>query len=84
MAAAIACVSQCPQLRWAGLMGMASAQADPAEISRQFRLLRELRDQLQQQYRLSGLGLSMGMSQDYRLALAEGATVIRLGSALFS
>ena len=72
-----------PQLRVAGLMGMA-AWAPDAEASRPaFRTLRELRDELNR----SGDGpplpyLSMGMSGDFEVALEEGATHLRLGTVL--
>jgi len=65
-----------------GLMGMAPRVADvgETEVARAFARLRGLRDRL-----FGGsLGeLCMGMSQDYRLAIAEGATMVRLGSTLF-
>jgi PLP dependent protein len=69
-----------------GLMTMAPLMAD-AELARpHFRGLRELRDRLAGtfagRYRLSEL--SMGMSNDYEIAVEEGATMVRLGSALLS
>lgn len=64
-------------LRVEGLMTMAPLTEDETVIRRCFSQLRDFRDEL-------GLGhLSMGMSQDYRLAIAEGATIIRIGTALF-
>ena len=62
----------------AGFMGMTSLGADEAEAHRQFAALRELRDDF-----LPGGELSMGMSHDFRIAIAEGATIVRVGSALF-
>jgi uncharacterized pyridoxal phosphate-containing UPF0001 family protein len=60
-----------------GLMTMPPAAADPADSRRYFRRLRELAAE-------HGLPeLSMGTSQDYRVAVEEGATLIRLGSVLF-
>ena len=71
------------RLEIVGLMGMAPF-APEAEHSRPyFRQLRELRDQLQSE---SGIGLpqlSMGMSGDYLVAIEEGATLVRVGSAIF-
>lgn len=68
-----------------GLMTMAPFTEDEAVVRRCFSVLRQLRDELQQQVgdavRLTEL--SMGMSQDYRIAIEEGATLIRVGSALF-
>lgn len=66
-----------------GLMGMASLEGDAEDARRDFRRLREVRD------RLSGEGgrelpeLSMGMSGDFEVAIEEGATIVRVGSAFF-
>ncbi len=63
-------------LRVVGLMGMAAAEGDPRPL---FARLRALRDAL-----FGDAGeLCMGMSGDYRLALEEGATMIRIGGRLF-
>jgi pyridoxal phosphate enzyme (YggS family) len=60
-----------------GLMTMPPATADPAASRPYFRRLRELAEE-------HGLrGLSMGTSQDYRVAVEEGATCIRVGSSIF-
>lgn len=66
-----------PNLDIQGLMTMAP-QASQDEIRNTFRTLRELRDSLHLKE------LSMGMSDDWRIAVEEGATIIRLGSYLFS
>jgi uncharacterized pyridoxal phosphate-containing UPF0001 family protein len=59
------------------------AAAD-AEASRPwFIALRELRDALEKEYHLPLPALSMGMSGDYEIAIEEGATLIRVGSAIF-
>jgi hypothetical protein len=74
-----------PHLDLRGLMTMAPL-ADDAELSRPvFRALRELRDRLNDAgcYPRPLTELSMGMSQDYRVALQEGATLVRIGTALF-
>ena len=66
-----------------GLMTIARMGAAPDEARRTFRRLRELRDRLQES---SGIGLpelSMGMSDDAESAAAEGATLVRIGTALF-
>ncbi len=69
-----------------GLMTMAPLAADPETVRPYFRGLRELRDRLATafagRYELSEL--SMGMSNDYEVAVEEGATIVRLGSALLS
>jgi PLP dependent protein len=71
-----------PTLRVRGLMTMATLSEDPDEVRACFRQLRELRD------RSEAMGhvlprLSMGMSGDFPLAIAEGATEIRVGTAIF-
>ena len=67
-----------------GLMTMAPLVADPEEVRPVFRGLRELRDRLQQQFADVPLPvLSMGMSNDYPVAIAEGATLVRVGRAIF-
>lgn len=66
-----------------GLMTMAAAH-DDAELCRPaFVELRQLRDALQQRLGYSLPHLSMGMSNDFEIAIEEGATLIRLGSVLF-
>ncbi|MDE2315864.1 MAG: YggS family pyridoxal phosphate-dependent enzyme [Xanthomonadaceae bacterium] len=73
---------QYDSLRVRGLMTMATHSDDPAEVRACFRRLRELRDAMQA--RGHGLPrLSMGMSGDFPLAIAEGATEVRIGSAIF-
>ena len=72
-------------LRVRGLMTLAMLSADAARVRRCFVLLRELRDRLRQQAP-DGIGLdelSMGMSGDYEIAIEEGATVVRVGQAIF-
>jgi uncharacterized pyridoxal phosphate-containing UPF0001 family protein len=64
-------------------MTIAPFTDDAAVQRRTFRELRALRDAIQQEEGLWLPTLSMGMSADYALAVEEGATVIRLGTALF-
>ena len=66
-----------------GLMTMAAHEADPEACRATFRELRELRDRLRTSTGLPLPHLSMGMSNDYEVAIEEGATFIRLGSTLF-
>jgi len=75
--AALAKINRLAHLDVRGLMTIPPAAADP-ELTRQyFRQLRQLRDQL-------GLPeLSMGMSYDFEIAVEEGATIIRVGAAIF-
>ena len=66
-----------------GLMAIPPFREDPEEARPFFRKLREIRDRLEQS---SGAGLpelSMGMSHDFAVAIAEGSTLVRIGTALF-
>jgi PLP dependent protein len=65
-----------------GLMGMASLEGGPDAAARDFARLRELRDQVDAPPGVSLAELSMGMSEDFEIAIAEGATIVRVGSAL--
>jgi hypothetical protein len=72
-------------LRVLGLMTMPPWFADPERVRPYFRALRELRDRLRS-LRLASGGLpelSMGMSGDFEAAIEEGATLVRVGSAIF-
>lgn len=68
-----------------GLMCMAGLEDDPAGSRRDFAKLRELRDRLRMEWagRFALDDLSMGMSGDFEAAIAEGSTMVRIGSALF-
>jgi pyridoxal phosphate enzyme (YggS family) len=73
-------------VRVRGLMGMASNTSDQAQVRAEFRGLRQLFEQARQAPHPANVQfeeLSMGMSGDYTLALAEGSTMIRVGSKLF-
>jgi uncharacterized pyridoxal phosphate-containing UPF0001 family protein len=74
-----------PALRLVGLMTMASFVDDAETVRPVFRGLRELRDRLNDAaaYREPLAGLSMGMTQDFEVAAEEGATWVRVGTALF-
>ncbi len=78
-------VAASPGLELRGLMAMASLNASFAEIRREFSEVRQLRDRLQAEL---GPGhcldqLSMGMSGDFVEAIAEGATLVRIGTSLW-
>lgn len=77
--AALACAS----LRVDGLMAIAPLSDDPDVARRTFANLRTLRDNLAAQSGLPLRELSMGMSGDLAIAIAEGSTQIRVGTALF-
>ncbi len=74
-----------PTLRVRGLMTLALFSANVARVRPCFVLLRELREQLRKQAPAGiSLGeLSMGMSGDFEIAIEEGATVVRVGQAIF-
>ena len=71
---------QIPGLVLEGLMGIAAYDAEAGETRSAFRLLRSLWEQLPGENRRI---LSMGMSGDFEAAIEEGATLIRIGTALF-
>ncbi len=72
----------CSALRVRGLMTLATNSVDPGETRRCFRSLRELRDDaVAAGHELPRL--SMGMSGDFQLAIAEAATEVRIGTAIF-
>ncbi len=72
-------------LRIKGLMTLAVFSAEQDRVRRCFRRLRQLRDRLRQDAPepLSFDALSMGMSGDFEIAIEEGATVVRVGQAIF-
>jgi pyridoxal phosphate enzyme (YggS family) len=83
-----------PNVRVRGLMTIAAMNADAERVRPMFRLLRSLRDELRTKFR--GISyfdstadatafseLSMGMSGDFRVAIEEGATLVRIGTAIF-
>ncbi len=77
-----AAIGLLPRLRLRGLMCIPPVETDPARQRAWFARLRELRDALNAQgERLDTL--SMGMSGDFESAILEGATVVRIGTALF-
>jgi PLP dependent protein len=75
-------VASLPHLRLGGLMTIAPLTTDEKVLRGVFRGLRELRDQLRGDG-VEAPDLSMGMSGDYGLAVEEGATLLRVGTALF-
>jgi len=66
-----------------GLMTMAPYSEEPEDARPHFARLRTLAADLETEFRLPLPELSMGMSGDYRIAIQEGATIIRVGSAIF-
>ena len=78
-----AAVNASARLRLRGLMTVAPMVDDPQAIRPVFRQLRALRDKTSQQLGVALPVLSMGMTDDYAIAVEEGATMLRLGRALF-
>lgn len=72
-------------IRITGLMGMATLTDDPAHIRKEFKNLKTLFDKIKRMHipSVSMEDLSMGMSSDYKIALEEGSTLIRVGTAIF-
>ncbi len=82
---ALQTIARLPGLEVRGLMGMASLEGGEAAGEARLARLRESRDALLSDCppEASLAELSMGMSGDYEVAIAEGATLVRVGSALF-
>ena len=74
---------ECSALEVEGLMAIPPFADDPEASRPYFHLLGELRDRLQDTTGHSLPHLSMGMSHDFEIAIAEGATFVRVGSAIF-
>ena len=75
-------VAAMPNLALRGLMGMAAPTGDVAGQRREFAVLRRLREEIAR----AGIALdtlSMGMSDDFEAAIAEGSTLVRVGTAIF-
>ncbi|MGI5308869.1 YggS family pyridoxal phosphate-dependent enzyme [Rheinheimera sp. WS51] len=75
-------ISALPQLELKGLMAIPKAKDDNAETGPDFLAMQHLSTQLQQHYP-DATELSMGMSNDWPIALKNGATMIRLGTVIF-
>ncbi|MCD6367376.1 MAG: YggS family pyridoxal phosphate-dependent enzyme [Bacteroidales bacterium] len=79
-------LSQFPFVKVKGLMGMATNTNDTELIRKEFHTLRQLHDELKQTLFAGNpefKELSMGMSGDYKIAINEGSTMIRIGTAIF-
>jgi hypothetical protein len=72
-----------PNLAWQGLMLLPPVFDDPEAARPFFAALRDLRDRLEQQYGVRLPELSMGMTGDFAAAIAEGATLVRIGTRIF-
>ncbi len=72
-----------PNMNIKGLMGMATFTDNHAQITTEFKALRNLFDEISPSMGLDFDTLSMGMSGDWKIAIDEGSTLIRVGSAIF-
>ncbi len=74
-----------PNVRLTGLMGLATNTDDTLQVRQEFQGLKKLYDKLAQIQRptINFSELSMGMSGDYQIAIEEGSTMVRIGSAIF-
>ncbi len=75
-----------PNIIFCGVMGMATFTDDQAQVRSEFQQLKAIFDRLRQNYFSNNPDfreISMGMSDDYLVALEEGSTMIRIGSLLF-
>jgi PLP dependent protein len=82
---AISYISQLDRVKITGLMSLPPYSDDPEETREYFRKLRDLKDEINDM-KLPNFDikhLSMGMSGDYEVAVEEGATIVRIGTALF-
>lgn len=73
-----------PNIKVVGLMMMAVASSSEESLHEQFRKLKQLQEEIGNELNISIPYLSMGMSDDYPIAIEEGATHIRLGRILFT
>jgi PLP dependent protein len=83
LAADLDALAALERLRLEGLMTVGRLVSDPEQARPTFSRLRELSQRLRSRQPRLGAGLSMGMSDDYEVAVEEGATLVRVGRALF-
>ena len=76
-------VSSLPNVKLKGLLTIGSFSDDEAIIRKEFRLLRRKLEEINDKLGLNLNELSMGMSHDYEIAIEEGATMVRIGTAIF-
>ena len=81
----VSSIASLPNLKLEGLMTMPPYFTDPEKARPYFRALRKLRDTLMEEHgtRINLRELSMGMSGDFEVAIEEGATLVRVGTAIF-
>ncbi|HWN96603.1 MAG TPA: alanine racemase, partial [Methylomirabilota bacterium] len=76
-------INALPRLELHGLMTIAPWTPEPEKVRSVFRRLRELKSECEQKLGAPLEHLSMGMSGDFEVAIEEGATIVRIGTALF-
>ena len=79
-------ITACQNVRLTGVMGMATFTDDRVQVSAEFQQLKTIFDHLKNQYFPNDSGfceISMGMSDDYILAIEQGSTLVRVGSSIF-
>lgn len=76
-------ISRVDRIQLEGLMTIPPLTPTPEQARPYFARLRELRERLEREFRFPLPHLSMGMSSDYRVAIEEGATIVRIGTAIF-
>ncbi|MBA2269195.1 MAG: YggS family pyridoxal phosphate-dependent enzyme [Chthoniobacterales bacterium] len=83
LVAAMESLLQLRRLEIEGLMAIPPLAPEAEDSRRYFVMLRELRDRIEREFRTRLPQLSMGMSNDYEVAIEEGATLVRVGTAIF-
>ncbi|CCY63249.1 pyridoxal phosphate enzyme YggS family [Clostridium sp. CAG:967] len=76
-------IKELPAVEIAGLMNMAPLGAFEDELNKLFSEVREIKNELEQTFNCELKEISMGMSQDYKIAAKNGATMLRIGRKLF-
>ena len=74
---------KCPHVEIDGLMTIGPLSEDEKKIKDSFRTLRELKEEAKKRFAFPMHHLSMGMSGDYAIAISEGSTIVRIGTAIF-
>ena len=77
---------QMPNIRLRGVMGMATFTDDQSQVRREFQQLNRFFHEIKEKWfadEASFSEISMGMSDDYRIAIEEGSTIVRIGSTIF-
>ena len=77
-------IKKLPNLNILGLMNMAPLGAEEMKLRELFSEVKRVRDELEIEFNCKLPELSMGMSQDYKIAVTQGATMLRIGHKLFS